>query len=133
MVDKGVRWADGGEAVSWSESYLCDACTGKEEPADYCPACTAAWEKFWFRSPRQPAPTITWQEERERRRPVQRAQYARKRARILAQRGATLCAQCGGQFKRKRADARYCFDACRQRAHRKVVTASKVSTERNLK
>jgi hypothetical protein len=49
---------------------------------------------------------------------------ARRRA-LRAERKAsrsTLCA-CGVKFKGKRTDARFCSDACRQRAHRKSVTA----------
>lgn len=30
----------------------------------------------------------------------------------------TLCKSCGGRFKPARADALYCSNACRQRAHR---------------
>jgi len=44
-----------------------------------------------------------------------------RRKRKRDARSAT-CATCGEGFKGKRADARFCSDTCRQKAHRKSVT-----------
>jgi hypothetical protein len=105
MPKTGPNWL----GVDW-DGFVCSDCRGKA-PMDYCPACAAAF-------------CDCRRQERENRRPLQRAQYARRRARVLRQRPATFCTECGVQFKRKRTDARYCSDACRQKVHRKAVTAS---------
>ena len=89
--------------------YPCSDCADAV-PMDYCDACRAEWEK-------------REQEKSERQRAKQRAEYARRRQRILAQRALATCAVCGTKFKAKRDDARFCSDRCRQRSHRNPVTA----------
>ena len=95
--------------------YPCSDCADTM-PAYYCDACRTEYEK-------------REQAEFERRTVKQRAQYARRRKRTLAKRPQVICAECGTPFKRKRGDARFCSDRCRQRAHRKTVT-DKASTQR---
>ena len=42
----------------------------------------------------------------------------RTERRRLASAKSTTCIECGQEFAPKRADAKYCSNACRQRAHR---------------
>jgi hypothetical protein len=88
--------------------YPCADCADTV-PYLYCDACEAEWEK------RQ-------QKEFERRTAKQRAEYKRRRDRKLRYRPQRRCEVCGVEFKRTRADARYCSGTCRQRAFRKAVT-----------
>ena len=71
----------------------------------YCDSCRAEWDK-------------RIEEKLERDRAKHRKWYARRKAfdRWLS------CFTCGKATKGKRRDARYCSNACRQRAHRKVVS-----------
>jgi hypothetical protein len=92
-------------------SYPCPDCADTT-PYFYCDACRAEYEK-------------RKQEEFERRTAKQRADYKRRRERTLARRPPRRCEACGAQFKRTRTDARYCSDACRQRAHRKASVTAK--------
>jgi hypothetical protein len=97
--------------VEAKQLYPCADCRSAV-PADYCDACRAEWEK------RQ-------QQEFERRTAKQRAQYARRRKRLLMKRLPKLCASCGKEFKSKRDDARFCSSRCRQRMHRKAPVTDK--------
>ncbi len=88
--------------------YPCEICVD-EVPYNYCKECTAEWDRRQQRG-------------REIERKKRHKQYARRRQLQLYRRGATKCSVCGGEFKSKRKDARYCSAACRQRAHRNRVT-----------
>jgi hypothetical protein len=92
------------------QRYPCADCASTV-PYFYCAPCRAEREK------RQ-------QEERERESAKRRKWRANSRANRKARRQWRLraCAACGKEFQGKRKDARYCSDACRQRAHRKIVT-----------
>jgi hypothetical protein len=88
--------------------YPCSDCADTVL-AYYCDACRTEYEK-------------REQAEFERRTAKQRAEHARRRARMLAKRPLAHCAECGKVFNSKRDDARFCSERCRQRAHRKAVT-----------
>jgi hypothetical protein len=88
--------------------YPCVDCADTT-PAFYCDPCRTEWQK------RQ-------HEEFEQRTTKQRAEYKRRRQEKLARRSSQRCESCGTEFKRTRTDARYCSNACRQRAHRQPVT-----------
>jgi hypothetical protein len=79
-------------------------------PYFYCTVCRTEWDK------RQ-------QIERERQNLKQRARYAERKSVELYRTAPTICSVCTQKFKGKRKDARFCSDACRQRAHRQAVTA----------
>jgi hypothetical protein len=99
--------------------YPCSDCADTV-PYFYCDACRAEWDR------RQ-------EKERERQNARQRAQYARRKARRWKSKACEACGVAfkvsGGSGKGKRADARFCSNACRQRVHRKAVTATSSSTE----
>jgi hypothetical protein len=86
------------------QTYPCNECRS-EAPYYYCTACRAEWEK-------------RYREEREQENRKQREQYARRKARLAFKRPLDVCAVCGTEFKDKRKDARFCSNACRQKAHR---------------
>jgi hypothetical protein len=77
-------------------------------PYYYCDPCKAEWRKQYER-------------EREQERTQRRKWYEKRKELRLRSRPPATCAECGTQFKGRRADARFCSAACRQRAHR--VTA----------
>jgi hypothetical protein len=91
-------------------TYPCADCRDTV-PYFYCDPCKAEWDK-------------QRQKEREREAAKQRKAYARRRELRLFRTPATACAVCGVKFKGKREDARFCSDACRQKAHRKAVTVT---------
>jgi hypothetical protein len=98
--------------VTKGPTYPCADCKSTI-PLHYCDACRSEFEKRLA-------------EENERERAKQRKQYAARRARRWH---SKACEDCGATFtisggsgKHKRKDARFCSDACRQRAHRKAVT-----------
>ena len=95
----------------FKHSFPCADCADAV-PDEYCDACRVEWER------RQ-------QQERDRETAKQRAQYARRRKRILARRPPQRCASCGKEFKSKRDDALFCSARCRQRAHRKAPITDK--------
>jgi hypothetical protein len=99
-------------------SYPCSDCADAL-PAEYCDACRAEYEK-------------RERQENEKRTAKQRAAYRQARNRVLDRRKARRCEACGAGFKRPRADARFCSDTCRQRAHRKAVVTGKRSTGARL-
>ena len=84
-------------------AYPCPQCRSGI-PLYYCDACKAEHDK------RRKA-------EQERTNAKQRQQYARRKARKARRAPPKLC-PCGAAIEGKRKDARYCSDACRQRAHR---------------
>jgi hypothetical protein len=90
-------------------SYPCPECSDTI-PFYYCEACRDEWRK------RQ-------QKERDEEAAKRRAWYARRKERLARLKPPTTCASCRSKFKSKRKDARFCCDNCRQRAHRKSVTA----------
>ncbi len=90
-------------------AYPCADCRATV-PYFYCDPCRAEWDK------RQ-------QKEREQEAAKRRKWYERRKARRLLRTPSTVCAACESKFNGKRKDARYCSDACRQKAHRKAVTA----------
>jgi hypothetical protein len=104
------------ESLSKLYDYPCEDCRDAV-PMDYCTACRAEWEK------RQ-------QKEFEVRTAKQRAEYAQRRADILARRPETICPVCRKQFTAKRSDARFCSDRCRQKAHRQAPITAKSSNQR---
>ncbi len=85
-------------------AYPCADCRG-HVPYYYCDTCKAEYER------RRAAET-------ERKRKKQREQYASRRARTAWVRQRE-CAACNKTFEPVRADARYCSNACRQKAHRR--------------
>jgi hypothetical protein len=98
-----------------SQVYPCPDCADTV-PYFYCDACKAEWNK------RQKA-------ERDRANVKQRKWYAQRKAR-RGLGGKKACGVCGTDFEPKRADARFCSPACRQKAHRNAVTGSQgFSTE----
>jgi hypothetical protein len=92
-----------------SQIYPCELCAD-QVPYFYCDPCKTEWNK------RQAV-------ERERENAKQRKWYARRKARRGFGKPPRLCATCGGKLQGKRKDARFCSGTCRQKAHRKVVTA----------
>jgi hypothetical protein len=84
--------------------YPCRDCADTI-PYCYCDACMAEWNK------RQKA-------ERDRQAAQQRKRYAERKAAREYRRKPTICPSCGAGFKGKRADARFCSPACRQKADR---------------
>ena len=87
------------------QSFPCAECASTEFHF-YCDLCRAEWDK-------------RIEEKLERNKTAKhRKWYARRKAfdRWLS------CFTCGKATKGKRRDARYCSNACRQRAHRKVVS-----------
>jgi hypothetical protein len=97
--------------------YPCEDCRSAT-PSFYCDPCKAEYER-------------REQEEFERRTAKQRAEYARRRQRVLATRRPATCTVCGAKFKSKRRDdARFCSDRCRQRAHRKAAVTGRNSLHR---
>jgi hypothetical protein len=91
---------------SWRKTYPCEDCRDAI-PLDYCNACRAEFEK-------------REQAKYEARTARQRAEYKRRKQRVLANRGPKQCQTCGAKFTRMRTDARYCCDTCHKRAHRKT-------------
>jgi hypothetical protein len=89
--------------------YPCKECSA-DVPYYYCADCRAEWER------RQ-------QQEREKQNAARREWYARRKRRRELFEPSTICI-CGAKFKGKRADARFCSDTCRQRAHRGVTDKS---------
>jgi hypothetical protein len=90
-------------------AYPCEICA-ETVPYFYCDACKSEWGK------RRKA-------ERDCANEKQRKQYARRRKRKQALRPAIMCAGCGRKVESNRKDAKFCGPACRQKAHRKRVTA----------
>jgi hypothetical protein len=92
--------------------YPCSDCADTV-PYFYCDACRAEWDR-------------RREKECQRQNARQRAQYARRKARRWKSKACEACGVAfkvsGGSGKGKRADARFCSNACRQRAHRKAVT-----------
>lgn len=43
-----------------------------------------------------------------------------------------ICGQCGKPYRQQRADARFCSDTCRQRAHRAQITVTKRDTHHGM-
>ena len=96
-------------------TYPCKNCADTV-PYYYCDTCRAEWDS------RQ-------EKERERENAKRRKWYAERKATLARARPPTICATCGEKFKGKRTDARFCSDACRQRAHRsKSVTVKRGRT-----
>lgn len=90
--------------------YPCAACF-LTVPFYYCDACRSKYDDIQRR-------------ERERRNLRQRQRYARRKSLRRYRTPPTVCAGCGKQFNPGRKDARFCSNACRQRAHRERVTAA---------
>lgn len=88
-------------------SYPCSECASSI-PYYYCSACRAEFES------RQ-------QETRKQESAKRRRWYMNGKERRERWKPSTICAACGGAFKGKRADARFCSATCRQRAHRNVT------------
>jgi hypothetical protein len=106
--------------VRKAPAYPCADCKSAI-PYDYCDPCKAEWDK------RQA-------EERKREAAKQRERYARRRAtrwwsKVCESCGATFTIS-GGRAKHKRKDARFCSDACRQKAHRRKAVTDKSSPGR---
>jgi hypothetical protein len=98
--------------------YPCSECASTI-PFYYCKPCRGEFEK-------------RLQVERDKESAKRRASRARRKA---ASWKSKACGACGKEFgisggpgKGKRKDARFCSDACRQKAHRKTVTDNKPST-----
>lgn len=109
-------------AVTKSPTYPCADCRDTT-PYFYCDPCKAEWERRGAK-------------EDEQSRAKQRKWYARRKAR---QWHSKACESCGVSFKisggggkHKRSDARFCSDACRQKAHRKAVTGKLNAAKRTL-
>ena len=100
-AEPGVEWA------LPEPRYPCADCR-EAPPMDYCDACKAEYDR-------------REQADFEARTKKQRAAYGLARERTLRRRPKRMC-ECGRPIKSRRADARYCSPACRQRAHRKAVT-----------
>jgi hypothetical protein len=96
-------------AVTKGPTYPCADCKSTI-PKNYCTACRSEFEKRLA-------------EKIERERAKQREQYAKRKARRYKSKACQSCGATftvsGGSGKHKRADARFCSNACRQRAHRK--------------
>jgi hypothetical protein len=100
-------------AETKKSAYPCADCRATI-PYFYCDTCKAEWLK-------------RLEQERQWQNTKQRKWYARRKARRYR---SKVCEACGATFKvsgglgnGKRKDARFCSDACRQKAHRKAVTA----------
>jgi hypothetical protein len=55
----------------------------------------------------------------------EQARYAAARAKRADLRGTRICDNCDETFEPRRSDAKFCSDACKQRAYRKRVTLNK--------
>jgi len=106
--------------VTKGPTYPCADCKSTI-PKNYCRACRSEFEKRLA-------------EKNERERAKQRQQYAKRKARRYKSKACESCGVTftvsGGSGKHKRADARFCSNACRQRAHRKTVTGSAPESSR---
>jgi hypothetical protein len=90
--------------------YPCEECQ-YTDPEFYCDVCKATWEK-------------DQQKKRERKEKKRVEKNARQRERYASGKRwrrptKHVCASCSDEFESKRADARYCCAACRQRAYEK--------------
>jgi hypothetical protein len=89
------------------QSYPCAECRSTV-PYFYCATCKAEWDR-------------RRRVEHDRETAKQRAGYVARAARKARLRPATFCT-CGAELpKSMRKDARFCSNACRQRAHRAAV------------
>ena len=91
------------------DAYPCADCRNTV-PHFYCDPCRSKWDEGRAK-------------EREREAAKRRKWYERRKAARLARKPLTICAACGVKFKGKRADARFCSDACRQKAHRQAAVS----------
>jgi hypothetical protein len=108
----GSMWVAQNPDAKPLHSFPCQDCKSTV-PHFYCDVCRAEWDK------RQEV-------ERERESAKRREWRERRKARIPAK----TCMSRGAKFKGKRTDARFCSDVCRQRAHRKAVTAKRGGTRK---
>jgi hypothetical protein len=98
------------EVTSKTPRFPCKDCAATG-PAYYCAACSAEWNK------RQ-------QGKHSRECAKRRAQYRHRKQRLALTRSPKQCMECGRKLNGKRKDARFCSNSCRQRTHRKTVTAN---------
>lgn len=89
--------------------YPCARCYATV-PLYYCDGCRKQYDEI-----------------RQHKRNRAALQQRRLRARRRAMRPPASCLACGAKFKGKRQDARFCSDACRQKSHRKAITAKECS------
>lgn len=90
--------------------YPCEDCRG-EVPSFYCDPCKAQWEK------EQAEKRKREERERKRKNKRQRERYREHKKYHALRAKPTVCATCSETFKSKRADAKFCSAACRQRAY----------------
>jgi hypothetical protein len=113
---KGAR-APRDASVTREPAYPCADCRDTV-PYFYCSPCRAEWDKRQAKR-------------REEESAKQRKWYAQRKARRYHSKACEACGATikvsGGLGKGKRKDARFCSDACRQKAHPKAVTAKKKS------
>jgi hypothetical protein len=102
-------------AVTPPERYPCVECA-LTIPLHYCTACRVEWEKRY---------EVEVQQERAKH----RKWYAERKARLAKWKRQASCASCGKAIEGKRRDARYCSNACRQRAHRKTASTTTPEAE----
>jgi hypothetical protein len=95
-----------GPSAKPAEPLICVTCVGFP-PMYRCDSCRAKEEE-------------RRRKERERENAKARKRRARRRDRRLARQPSSICPECDGEFKPARKDARYCSNACRQRAHRRA-------------
>jgi len=104
--------------VTKGPSYPCADCKSAI-PLDYCDACRAERKK------RQ-------REEQARENAKQRKWYAQRKARLWKTKACVACGAeiriSGGTGKHKRADARFCSNACRQRGTARLSRINQVYT-----
>jgi hypothetical protein len=81
-------------------NYPCSRCYATV-PFFYCDMCRKKWDEI-----------------RQKERDWAALQQRKRRARRKAMRPPATCTTCHTKFKGKRRDARFCSDACRQKAHR---------------
>jgi hypothetical protein len=92
-----------------SPPYPCEDCCDAD-PNFYCDQCKAKWDK------EEAGRREQREQKRKNKNARQRERYsALKKRRVRAK--PTVCASCNETFKPKRADAKFCSAACRQRAY----------------
>ena len=93
-----------------SPAYPCEDCCGSTSDF-YCDPCKAQWEK------EQAVKREREEHQRTRKNGRQRHHYRVHKQLKRYHTNPTVCASCSETFKPKRADAKFCSAACRQRAY----------------
>jgi hypothetical protein len=95
-----------------SQSYPCEDCAA-HVPFYYCTACRAEYDKHN-------------RAENEQRKAKQRDQYRQRKMKQRRSKPRPVCPGCNQLFEPKRADAKHCKPACRQKPYRQRTSAERM-------